>query len=570
MWTSAPFRSRTSLENVISVLMYSISQLLQSMKTLGAVFFSASMPGRPRRKAAARLTRVRGSDENRLSMGSSMPANVTPREGAPMSRPSGRSLDKRGDLLAALALLLLYLAFFSGHFTSIDGMTMFAQARSILDHGSLTFSEPIQWGHPIQTSRYGLGLSLLYLPSLAALRGTLPAPYQPSGDYDLGRVYRDGAYTAAGAPLHILITVITAIMIARFCRRLGLGSAAALAGMALFGIGSPAFVYARGDFAQPLLGLCWITALSAALEYRRSGSMRQVFWCSLAAGYGIITRPVEGTLGFLAVLIMFVPFRENKTWPCRKLRDMGLVVLGGAAGVGVTLVANHLRFGHWWATGYAGALWKSPWTGLAGLLISPSRGIVWAFPAVLLAPAGVRVLWKRRHRVSASVLAGLAAVLIVAMGVWTAWWGGWNWGPRLILPALPLLAVLAGAGLQGLRRGWRPWIAGLLLSAGLIWSLPGVTVDLLGGYGGQYSSARDSFRVDGYPPIGAWRFVDHLLASSPTDNTAIDIYWFRAAKATNGLSILAFAGLIAAAMFAAYRLIKLIVRSWETTPGADE
>ena len=67
-------------------------------------------------------------------------------------------------------------------------------------------------------------------------------------------------------------------------------------GMAFYGLGSSAVVYARGDFAQPLEGLCWTAALLAALHVRRTGNRAALGAASVAVGYAILTRPVEGML----------------------------------------------------------------------------------------------------------------------------------------------------------------------------------------------------------------------------------------------------------------------------------
>jgi hypothetical protein len=462
------------------------------------------------------------------------------------------------DLLAMLALLLLYLALFSGHFYSIDGMVMFQQARSIVIHQSLIFDEPILWGIPISISKYGLGLSILYLPGLVFFSGLGQLVYQPVGDYDFGRIYLDYLYTVAGAPIHLFVTIVTAYIIIRFCRRLGFGSVTSLSSMVLFGIGSPALVYARGDFAQPLLGLCWTAALYTGFVYRQSGSIWAIFGCSVAVGYGILTRPVEGLIGFLAILLLLLPFTKKQEWSVKKIRDWGLVLLGGCAGIAITLVVNHLRYGNWWTTGYEGEGWVSPWVGILGLLISPSRGIIWAYPSVLLAPVGIYFLWKQQHQRLAAVLGGTIGVVFFVMGAWYGWWGAWNWGSRLIVPALPLITILVGAGIQTLQRIYRPWIVSALLLAGLIWALPGVATDMLAGYAGQYSSSSASFQIDSYPPLSAWHYATHLLASSPMDNTALDIFWFRFAKATHGISILGFVVFLISGFGVLLQLIRLV------------
>jgi len=110
------------------------------------------------------------------------------------------------DLLATAALGCVYLAVFSGHSYSIDGLLMYRQAVSIVHDHSLRFSMPIWWGDTFSTSKYGIGLSLLYLPGVALFSrfGSAPVPGGP-GSYDWDLFYQDFVYRLGGAPVHLLI-----------------------------------------------------------------------------------------------------------------------------------------------------------------------------------------------------------------------------------------------------------------------------------------------------------------------------------------------------------------------------
>lgn len=89
--------------------------------------------------------------------------------------------------------------------------------------------------------------------------------------------------------------------------------------------------------------------------------------------------------------------------------------------------------------------------GLAGLLISPSRGLLVFSPLLLV------VLWSggalRRHGWRGPLrwcaLAALAQYLLY--GSYSVWWGGHTYGPRYMMDVLPLLVPLAAAGLAALR-----------------------------------------------------------------------------------------------------------------------
>ena len=62
----------------------------------------------------------------------------------------------------------------------------------------------------------------------------------------------------------------------------------------------------------------------------------------------------------------------------------------------------------------------------------------------------------------------------------------------------------------------------------MLWNIPTVTTDLLAGYGPAYADPASNWRLDAYPPIGAWRFVSHVMPRSGLDSAAIDNVWLRA------------------------------------------
>ena len=110
------------------------------------------------------------------------------------------------------------------------------------------------------------------------------------------------------------------------------------------------------------------------------------------------------------------------------------------------------------------------------LLISPGLGLIWFGPLVLLAPLG---LWRHRHDrlLVFCVLWCLAAVLLACIGR-DDWHGSVAFGPRLLLPIVPLLWIacaLAFDSRRKLRFARRTAIAlGLF---GLLSTLGGVAVD---------------------------------------------------------------------------------------------
>jgi hypothetical protein len=478
--------------------------------------------------------------------------------GAVDQRPrSSTAAGTRAELLATLALGCCYLAVMGGHLYSIDGLLMYRQTVAIVFDHSLLFAHPITWGAPFATSKYGLGLSLLYLPGVF-LAGLFASPPVGQGAYDWRLFYSDPVYALGAAPVHALVAAATAYLVARLAARLGLGPWTRLLALVAFGLGSPALVYAKGDFSQPLLGLCLAGGLNAALAYRERRGMGALAAATGWLVFGVLTRPVEGSLLLPAALFLWAWDLDS-----RRLR-------GGWAVPGATLLGGYLlalvvsgwaywvRFGNPLPVGYDPGGWTAPfWISLPGLLLSPARGIILAFPLVLLAPLGLRRVWRAGYRSEVAALAFLILALFLNNVFWSAWWGSWSWGPRLLVPALPLLAVLGAAGAEGLRAELRRWLPAALVLAGFLWAVPGVLTDLLAGYAGTYDGPGRSFLPIAYPPLGAWAFLHHLRATGLTDNTGIDIIWLRLARTTGDLSLAVPVLLGAAAAYLGWRAFQL-------------
>jgi|HubBroStandDraft_1064217.scaffolds.fasta_scaffold48998_3 hypothetical protein len=143
--------------------------------------------------------------------------------------------------------------------------------------------------------------------------------------------------------------------------------------------------------------------------------------------------------------------------------------------------------------------------GLAGLFISPGRGLLIYTPIALFAVCAFlpRAAFfapddaRREH----SPLVAAAAVFIVldclVISGWRVWWGGYCWGPRLLTELVPPLIVLMAVGV--------PWIEHSRLRA---WPRRAFTVLAL------YSVLIQAIGVFFYPK-GRWDEAPQLVDKAP-------------------------------------------------------
>lgn len=99
-------------------------------------------------------------------------------------------------------------------------------------------------------------------------------------------------------------------------------------------------------------------------------------------------------------------------------------------------------------------------TGVAGLLISPSRGLLVFCPVFLFSAVGVYRWWKGPSLPHAKIYwicLLVAASQIIAVGRWRLWYGGYSYGPRLLADVVPCLVVLLipAMRLVEVSRGWK-------------------------------------------------------------------------------------------------------------------
>lgn len=202
--------------------------------------------------------------------------------------------------------------------------------------------------------------------------------------------------------------------------------------------------------------------------------------CALMAA----NRPPDALIAVAIVLFTVWSRRRSALW-----------LLAGAAVPLAALLYYNLDFIGHYAGGYA--LGKSPskdffhpgWSGLAGLLVSPTRGLLVFSPFLVFIPLGLiqrlRATGSRGLAVALS-FAVVAQFLLYSQADWRA---GVSWGPRWLTNLLPILVwMLAPAPLV-----LRPLARGLLIMA----MVASVGVQMIGAF--WYTKTSDELIFAGDP-----------------------------------------------------------------------
>jgi hypothetical protein len=141
---------------------------------------------------------------------------------------------------------------------------------------------------------------------------------------------------------------------------------------------------------------------------------------------------------------------------------------------------NYMRFGSPFITAYTSAGGSplqlgNPVIALYGLLLSPGRGI-FGFAPPLLAAIWAFGRFQRQHRDLGIALVGVIALWLVGHSFYADFDGGWGWGPRYLLPILPM--ALMPLVLCWLDNRPRLVAVGLTL-VGVLVQIPGATVNFM-------------------------------------------------------------------------------------------
>ena len=459
-------------------------------------------------------------------------------------------LGRSPAFFASVGLFLIFLALLSGHLYSIDGLQYFRVAERMVFDRSLVFDPPLYWGGPIVSPITPIGFSLVQMP--AVLLAGLAHPLQPAlttAPYDSALLYGDPVYTLASW-VNPLIVAMTGALTVRISELIGAGRRAALAVGIATVLGSPLVFYARADFAQPLSTLLLLGVVALLISALQRRNVRPGLMAGTVA-LALLARPVDGALIALAAFVVIcLPIGDWR--PLRDGRRLGGEILGGAlVGLAVTLAVNFVRFGSPFVSGYQAAFDGALLVGLIFELGSPGRGLLWYFPVAVLAPIGAWVLWHRgvRHETVALLLP-----VLIYLPLYAEWpFNGWSYGPRYLVPLIPLLGLLAGSVVWSHRRHAPVLLFGMLATAGGLANVGHLGVDQLA-FWGTYGASdygtpgfRLQFDIGAFSPFGSWQMYDPVAGP--------DIMWLRLAGSTHGASIVVFVLLLLLGILA-------LVRAW--------
>ena len=272
-----------------------------------------------------------------------------------------------------------------------------------LDHHVREVAGRTVFSHPI-------GLPILTAPLLWALQQISPG-------------------SAPDLILGALAAVVSALGVAAgwdVLRRTGSSRWVASATVFTVFFTTPLWYYSRTVFTEPYLWALTTIATWAVVTRR---------WIAASVIIGLLPLVKETAIISSAVLVIGVLVFAG--WARSIMVAQGLVVAAA-----VFVARNLCIYGHVYET-FQPYTVGDPIGGAQGLLLDARHGLVPFAPVLLAALAGWAFLRPStpRRRVALALAGGLVILWFAVTAFWIDWSGGSCYGPRLLVPALPALAV---------------------------------------------------------------------------------------------------------------------------------
>ncbi|WP_207534904.1 hypothetical protein [Desertivirga arenae] len=352
-------------------------------------------------------------------------------------------------LLYKIIFLLSFTIFFSsGHIENPDTHLRLTQARCWVDNGSIEvekgFGELSHGNIAInkegkQFSVYNPGQIIVFIPIYFISKYIVSDPVD---------TYYTSAFIASF--LGYLVFGVIIIIFWELGGKLELPKRQVLITTLIFAFTSYCFAHAQDSYEQIYEALFLLLCILFLLK--KDLSEISIILAAVSLGIGLI---------FRTTIIIAVP---GILWLITRTREKVLFLFTLLPFIFLLLYYNFFRFGNPFETGYSLAWYQSfgktsatsftlvniPKHSVA-LLFSFGKGLLWFSPSLILVCWSIKNFWRHQRKLSVS----LYIISICYIGFYAAnfaWHGSaWNWGPRYIIPIVPLL-YLNLFYLSGLKR----------------------------------------------------------------------------------------------------------------------
>jgi hypothetical protein len=437
-------------------------------------------------------------------------------------QPGAKSAPWHTALLLFVFLNFLFLLTSTGRVHTIDEISTVIQAENLVLHGSTAVPQAVSAGiwygkrdlHGEPRSPYPAGQAVAIAPWYAFghfIMAKLPGiPHGRNSDLiiSMAATWSNATYAALAAALAFMLFATV-----------GLTERDALLCALMLALSTPLFVYSGSLFTEPLTAVLFLGA-ALALFGLPSNSPVSVPRAELAAfllGLSLYIRPTNLLAAFVFIFALMI--RDGRAG-LRPAATMLAIV--GAFGVAY-LARNYALYGSMTDFGYPATAeggrelnsFHTPLlTGLFGYLFSSGKSIFLFCPPLILAIAALPRLWHRDRGLAAVAVFTPLAYLALYSRL-TNWEGGYNYGPRYMMPAL-VLSCLALAAWFLCPTAWSRKALGVFFAMGLAVQAIGLSTNYMEDMvGNHYYVGNWQYRMSYSAISGQLRLIVKYLDGAP-------------------------------------------------------
>jgi hypothetical protein len=349
-----------------------------------------------------------------------------------------------------LAFVFLYLLTSGGHFYASDDQQKLAVLESLFRHGTIAVEGGwVSGAEGLRYSWFPLGSSLLMLPGFLVGQAAVSVlPMLPEQYVVRFFVALQNAFFSAG---------LVALMFG-YLRWLGRSMGASLITALALGLGTMVWPYAKTAWSEPgatLMTFAGLVAVQVAM--RRSLSTGWLFGGGALLAGAAATRQ---EMALIAVGAMACVAWRHRTEGRRLLAGLAAMAAPMAMVALMAVWYDGLRYGAFFTfpnyrlpqshlvleEGRFGWALKN----LFQYTLSPSQGLLWFSPPVLLGLWGMRAFWRDQRAVGVLLLVTLAPLALFYVYGWGL--SSWAWGLRYAYIFVPFLVLPMAWAWDGRRR----------------------------------------------------------------------------------------------------------------------
>ena len=374
-------------------------------------------------------------------------------------------LRNRTLLYLLLICLVIYVFSAKGYLQVSDTAFSVQTAEAVVERGQLDIpygsGGTLTWRDGRSYSKYGFGLPLYYIPIVAVSRPLSRVTRLPNPELTWFLI------SFANIPFAIL----TLVFFAKLLRLFGIAEIPVNLLVVGLGLGTLAWPYAVSDVSEAMQMSLLMLAVYGVV--RRS-------YPALIAGGMAFAWLILVKLIYVVFFPIFAVYLFSRPGELRhRLKNLASITFPFLAACCFLAWLNVVRFDSALESGYgseSGQFFPSHLSHtIPKLLISFDKGLFVFCPILILGLLG----WKdffERHRAEAILCLAFIVGNLIWSASWWSWEGGWSWGPRLLVPTIPLWLLPSAFLLQRVQSRRRLSIFALVTSIAILLQIPGVLI----------------------------------------------------------------------------------------------